>query len=672
MPCGDADVHFERGFSRNKKEKIIADICVVGESMFTKIKRALIGRPLHTDQLSGEKYTVFWGLPILASDAVSSVAYAGQEILIVLIPVIGILAYQYMLFISLVIIGLLAILVFSYRQTIESYPNGGGAYIVAKDNLGTFPGVTAGAALAIDYVLTVAVSVSSGVEQVTSAFMALRPYSVEISVFIVVALMVGNLRGIRESSKIFGIPTYLFVFSMLILLATGFIKAAAEGPRPMPQAEPGYFGVSTSVTLFLLLRAFSNGCAAVTGIEAVSNAIPNFKEPSQDRAKKVMLLLAFIILVMFGGVALLSNIYHPTPGEGRQAVIIQVAEMVFGRSTLLGAIPFYMVTATVFLILILAANTSFADFPMLMSVISRDDFLPRQFRNRGERLGFSNGIIFLTLFAVILIIVFNANVTSLIGLYAIGVFISFTLSQSGMFVRWIRKKGKGWLVKALINGFGAAMTFLVVIVVAITKFEQGAFIVIIAIPLLVFFMMRVKKHYFAVGKQLKVREDILNGFDIGNIEYRNRVIVPISGVNRASIRAIRYAKTISDNIIVFSVSLDKEREKKLREDYAKLNIDIPLIVWTSPYRKTVDPLLKYIESEEYEYKPGDIITVLLPEFMVKKRWHRILHNQTRLFITKELLKHKHIVVSTIPLQLKDDDEIIKSPKYNPEGDRPWK
>jgi amino acid transporter len=640
--------------------------------MFTKIKRLLIGRPLNSDSLSNEKYTVFWGLPILASDAISSVAYAGQEILIVLIPVIGILSYHYMLFISLCIIALLAILVFSYRQTIESYPNGGGAYIVAKDNLGTFPGVTAGAALAIDYVLTVAVSISSGVEQIASAFEVLRPYSVEISVFLAVLLMVGNLRGIRESSKMFGAPTYLFIFSMLLLLVTGFIRAAAGIPPEQHPIEPKHFDPVTVVPMFLLLRAFSNGCAALTGVEAVSNAIPNFREPSRDRAKKVLLLLSFIILVIFGGIAVLTFIYHANPVNVDQAVIIQLADMVFGRGTLLGAIPFYMVTATVFLILILAANTAFADFPMLISIISKDDFLPRQFRNRGERLSFSNGIIFLTVFAAALIVIFNADVSKLIGLYAIGVFISFTLSQSGMFVRWIKKKGKGWHIKAIINGLGAIVTFIVVIIVAITKFSEGAYIVMIAIPLLVFFMMRIKRHYFAVGKQLKVREDVLEDFDIGNIKYRNRVIVPIASINRSSIRAIRYAKTISDNIVVFSVVLDKEREKKLREDYAKLNIDIPLTVWNSPYRKIVDPLLKYIESEEYKYQPGDIITVLLPEFAVKKRWHNMLHNHTRLFISRELLKHKHIVISTIPLQLRDDNEILRSPKYNPEGDSPWK
>jgi amino acid transporter len=639
--------------------------------MFSRIKRFLIGRPLNSDQLSGEKLSVFWGLPILASDAVSSVAYAGEQMLLVLLPVVGMFSYGYTLLISACIIGLLTILMLSYRQTVDNYPNGGGAYIVAKDNIGVFAGVTAGAALAVDYVLTVAVSISSGVEQIASAFSVLRPYSVEISVVLAILLMIGNLRGIRESSKLFGVPTYLFIFSMLMLLGTGFIRAALGGTPHQPAVEPNNYIPVASASLFLLLRAFSNGCTALTGVEAVSNSVPNFKEPARGNAKKVLLILSMIIFVLFGGMALLTNIYHANPVEVKQAVIIQLADAVFGRSSILGSIGFYLITGSVFLILILAANTAFSGFPMLISVISEDGFLPRQFKNRGERLSFSNGIIFLTIFAVLLIIAFNADVGKLIGLYAVGVFISFTLSQSGMFLRWIRKKGRKWLFKALINGLGAVLTCIVVVIIAITKFDEGAYIVIFVIPVMIYCMLRIKKHYFAIAKQLKINDDVLENFDLENIRYRNRVIVPIESVNRASVRAIRYAKTISDNITVFSVVLDKEKEKKLREGYAKLHTDIPLIVWTSPYRRIVDPLLKFIESEEYKYEGGDIITVLLSEFTVKKPWQRILHNQTRLFISRELLKHKHIVVATIPLQLKNDNEVIKSPKYNAQNEKPW-
>lgn len=639
--------------------------------MFRKIRRVLIGKPLNSSELEGEKYSAFWGLPILSSDAISSVAYAGQEMLLVLFPVIGFISYQYTVGISLCIIALLAILMLSYRQTIDSYPNGGGAYIVAKDNIGVFAGITAGSALAVDYVLTVAVSISSGVEQITSAFDVLKPYAVILSVILALLLMLGNLRGLRESSKMFGIPTYLFIFSMVMLLGTGFIKAASGN---VTHSGGGMGSGTGAVTLILILRAFSNGCTALTGVEAVSNSVPNFEHPARGNAKKVLLLLSIIIFVLFGGMALLTNIYQPPMGGGK-ALIIQLAGNVFGDSTgavntTLGGIAFYTVTGSVFLILILAANTAFSGFPMLVSVISEDGFLPRQFKTRGERLSFSNGIIILTLFAVILIIAFSANVSKLIGLYAIGVFISFTLSQSGMFLRWIRKKGKNWVPKAVINGLGAIVTFVAVVIIAVTKFEEGAWIVIIVIPIMIFGMLKIKKHYFAVAKQLKLRNAEMKDI-VERRTYRNRVIVPLESINRSSIRAIRYARTISKNIVVFSVVLDEESGNKMKEAYAKLNCGIPLIVRYSPFRKIVEPLLEYIESEEYKYEQGDIITVLLPEFEVKKRWHHILHNQTRLFISRELLKHKHIVVATIPLQLKDDDEIMDSEKYNPEKDKPW-
>ncbi|MCE5235017.1 MAG: APC family permease [Eubacteriales bacterium] len=638
--------------------------------MFDKIKRALLGSALNNEAISGEKYSVLWGLPILSSDAISSVAYAVPEMLIVLIPAIGLASYHYAVGIALCIIGLMMILVLSYRQTIEHYPNGGGSYIVAKDNLGVYAGVTAGSALAVDYIMTVAVSVSAGVEQISSAFVTLKPYSVEICIVIVLLLMVGNLRGIRESSRIFGIPTYLFIFSMLLLIVTGFIKVITGAPIVHAQTPPGYYGVG-SISLFLLLRAFSNGCTALTGVEAVSNAIPNCKEPVRKTAKRILLLMGLSILVILGGLAFLTNIYHPTPGEGQPALIVQMADMIFGRATVFNAAIFYFISGSAFLILVLAANTAYSDFPMLLSVMAQDGFMPRQFKTRGERLVFSNGIVFLTTIALLLIVVFKANVTRLIGLYAIGVFLSFTLSQTGMFIRLLRTKEHNWLPKALINGLGALVTATAVIIIAITKFGEGAWIVVIIIPLMVFSLLKVKKHYFAISKQLKLTAEELKDFDLEHKKYRNRVIVPIDSVNRSSVRSIRYARTISDNVVVFSVTIDHEAELKLRETYAKLNTDIPLIVKYSPYRKIVEPLLEYIASEEYKYETGDIITVLLARFEVKKWWHRFLHNTTHFRITRNLLKHKHVVVSTIPLQLNDDDDILHSEKYNPTNEKPW-
>lgn len=638
--------------------------------MVNEFKHFLIGRPLENDELKDEKYNVKWGLPILSSDAISSVAYAGEEMLLVMIPIIGILSYHYVLYISLAIIALLTLLMLSYRQTIDNYPNGGGAYIVAKENLGIFAGVTAGAALSIDYIMTVAVSVSSGVAQLASAFMSLRPYVVPISVVLVILLMIGNLRGIRESSKIFGLPAYLFIFAVLCMLITGFYKHFAGIPLNEPKVSSSYYGTG-AISLMLILRAFSNGCTALTGIEAVSNAVPNFREPSTKNAKKVLLLLSAIILVLFGGTSILANIYHTTPGAGQQTVLVQMADEIFGRATFFTSAMFYFITATLFLILVLAANTAFSGFPMLVSVMASEGFVPRQLKMRGDRLSYSNGIIILSTAAALLIIAFNAKVSDLMGLYAVGVFISFTLSQTGMFFRWFKVKGKNWQLKALINGSGALVTGITVIIIAVTKFNEGAWIVVIVIPILITCMLKVKKHYVAIAKQLRIRPEEYKHLNVSRNHYRNRVIVPIESINKSSVRALRYARTISDNVTAFSVAIDEEGERKLREHYSKIKTDIPLKVKYSPYRKVIEPLLEFIKSEEYNYRPGDIITVMLPQFAVRKWWQKLLHNGTRLFIERELMKHKHIVVSTMPLQLKDDDEVLNSNIYNPTHEKPW-
>lgn len=619
--------------------------------MIQKVKRALLGRPLKNEAISDEKYGILWGLPILASDALSSVAYASEEILLVLVPTIGILAYSRLAYISAAIIGLVIILAFSYRQTIQNYPNGGGAFVVAKENIGIVAGITAGAALSVDYVLTVAVSISSGVAQVTSAFPRLIPYTVPICILVIFILMLGNLRGIRESSKMFSIPAYAFIFGIVVMLIMGLFKLSAGYKPP----EPALTAVEP-VTLFLLLRAFSNGCAAVTGVEAVSNAVPNFKDPATKHAKTVMLLLAILVIVLFGGTSLLANTYHVVPLPDK-TVLIQIADEIFGHN-----IMFYYIMASTFVILAMAANTAYSGFPLLVSVMAREGYAPRQLSLRGDRLSYSNGIITLSAVAALLIVVFNANVTSLIGLYAIGVFISFTLSQSGMFLKWVRTRDNHWVPKAFINGLGAFVTAIVVVIIAITKFREGAWIVVVLIPILIITMLKIKKHYIAVSKQLRVAPEELSTIDIKSDTYRNRVIVPIESINKASIRALRYAKTISDNVAAFTVSIDEESGRKIRERFNMLNTDIPLIIKYSPFRKVVDPLLKFIESAEYDYKKGDMITVILPQFSVKKWWTQVLHNHTRFYIERELLKHKHIVVSVMPLQLKDDDYVLKSRK----------
>lgn len=622
--------------------------------MFKALKRILIGRPLKNEALHGEKFGILWGLPILSSDAISSVAYAGQEILLVLFPAIGLLAFKQLTFISFGIIALLVILTFSYRQTIESYPNGGGAFIVAKENIGEIAGVTAGSALCIGYIMTVAVSIASGVEQVTSAFTGLEPYKVYLCLLVIILMTIGNLRGVRESAAIFSLPTYFFVFSIIVMLVAGIIKIV-NGYQP----EPLYVAENTlkPLSVFLILKAFTNGCAALTGVEAVSNAVPNFKEPSVRNAKTVLVLLSTLVFIVFAGTSIIANYYPIDPDNG--AMLIQIAGMIFGRKA-----PFFIIiTALSFIILALAANTAYFGFPNLISVMAREGYVPRQLSMRGDRLSYSNGILVLSSIAALLIAIFRANVTSLIGLYAIGVFISFTLSQTGMFLRWVRKKEKNWIFKAMINGFGALVTFTIVIVIAITKFFQGTWIVVIVIPLLILIMNKVKKHYIAVSKQLRVKKEELPSIGIESDVYKNRVIVPIASVNKTSIRALRYAKTISDDVVAFCVAIDEESADMVRERYNLLNTEIPLIIKYSPFRKVVEPLLKFIESNEYDYDKGDMITVILPQFSVRSWWHNVLHNQTRLFLERELLKHKHIVISVMPLQLKDDNYVLTNPKY---------
>ncbi|MDF2522998.1 MAG: amino acid/polyamine/organocation transporter, superfamily [Clostridiales bacterium] len=621
------------------------------------LKRILIGRPLKNEELGEEKYGILWGLPILASDALSSVAYASEEILLILIPAIGILAYNQLTYISAAIIALLILLTLSYRQTIEAYPNGGGAYVVAKENIGLKAGVTAGSALMVGYVLTVAVSISSATAAITSAFPVLIPYTIPLCLVMLALITLGNLRGIGESSKIFSAPAYAFILGLIFMLIYGLIKLR-NGYVPIePPAEK--LRILEPISMFLILRAFSSGCAALTGVEVVSNAVPNFKEPSIKNAKKVLLLLSALVFVLFGGTSILANLYHVVP-EHDKTVLSQIAAQVFGD----GSIMYYYMQAITAITLAMAANTAFTGFPMLVAVMAKEGYVPRQLSMRGDRLSYSNGIVFLAVIAAVLIVIFNANISSLIGLYAIGVFLSFTLSQSGMFFKWLRSREGNWIPKAIINGLGSLVTAVTVFVIAVTKFKEGTWIVVFLIPILIYAMMKVNNHYTAVAKQLRISPEELAQVDIVRDHYRNRVIVPVVSINKSSIRALRFARTISDNVVAFCVAIDDESGEKIKEKFALLNTNIPLIVKYSPYRKVVEPLLKFIESAEYDLKKGDMITVILSQFAVKGWWQRILHNQTRVFIERELLKHKHIVIATMPLQLKNDEFVLKSKKSN--------
>jgi amino acid transporter len=601
--------------------------------MFSFIKKLLIGKALKTEELHGEKFNVIWGLPILASDAISSVAYAGEEMLWVLVPILGLGAYKNMFYASLAIVMLLFILVFSYRQTINSYPNGGGSYVVSKDNLGTIPSLVAASALTIDYMLTVAVSTSAGAAAVTSALPQLLPHKVVITlVFITI------LRGIKDSSKLFGIPTYLFIVTIIILIVTGVVKTVFLGQVPTNVMQIP--AASGDITILLFLKAFASGCTALTGVEAVSDGIPNFQAPAQKNAKRVLALLSIIVLIIFGGLSYLATMYKAVPSHD-VTVIAQIASQVFGGSSFM----FMMVQFTTALILIMAANTAFADFPLLLSIIARDGYVPRQLSKRGTRLSFSNGIVLLCIAAGILVVIFDGSTHLLMPLYAIGVFVSFTLSQFGMFTRWRKLKSDGWVTKAIINGTGALITAGTVIIIGATKFRHGAWIVCILIPVIVFVMHRVKVHYNKVAQQLK-KDDFM--FPIKRKEIKNYVIIPVDTFNKAFIKSLNYAKAIGGEIEAYHVSIDDDATEKLKFKYEASNLKTPLVIEDSPYRTITTTLLRHIDKMEKKLGPDTIITVVIHQFVVKKWWLQLLHNQTAIFIKAVLLSKRNIALVTIP------------------------
>lgn len=612
-----------------------------------RLGRFIFGKSMSNSQMGEEKLSVFWGMPILASDSISSVAYAVEEILWVLVPAVGFASYIWMPRISLIIIALLLILVFSYRHVVDAYPNGGGAYIVAKENLGPVFGLVAGASLTVDYTLTVAVSIAAGTAAVTSAFPHLYPYRVWMAVFFIFLLAIGNIRGVRESSRIFSFPTYAFIICIIALLVAGLTKhfTGQNLSVPAPINPSVNFGTQ-AITIFIILRAFASGCAALTGVEAVVDAVPHFKEPRTKNAKFVYLMLAGAIILCFGGTAFLARVYHAVP-DPHITIIAQLTLEVFGRGAM-----FYIISATTAILLAMAANTAFAGFPTLLSIIAQDGYAPRQLSMRGHRLNFNNGIIMLTLMAVILIIIFQASTHLLIALYAVGVFTSFTLSQAGMVVHWWKEKPGGWQFKMLVNGLGATATFTTVIIVGFNKFTEGAWIVAVVIPLIILLMTKIKKHYLSVAKQLDIPNDFLPELKF-TTHYSHHVIVPIDSLNAMVVKAMRYARSLTPNVEAFHVEIYEGAADKLRRKWALLDTDIPLIIKSSPYREVVNLLADYIDSEEHASQPGDVITVLLPQFFVSHRWEMALHNNTSLFIANAMLKKRNVVVSILPFYLDD-------------------
>lgn len=615
--------------------------------MLKKFLDILIGEPLANEQSASEKYNVPFGLAVMASDAVSSVAYAAQEILLVLLPVIGVLSYQWLGTVSFMIVGLLIILGISYIQIIKAYPHGGGAYIVAKENLGVTPGLIAGAALLLDYILTVAVSASAGVAAITSAFPSLHDEKVVITVGLIIVLTILNLRGVGESSKIFSIPTYLFIFSMLFMIVYGLIRYSMYGVTTQPMLHEAVKS-SGQVGLFLILRAFSSGCSALTGIEAVSNSVPNFKEPSQKNAIKVMILLIVIIFLIFGGTSILARFYHAVYfKDTKVTVLAQIAYNVFGGYTFM----FYVIQVTTAIILIMACNTAFTGFPMLMSVIAKDGYMPRSFATRGKRLSYSNGIVFLTFIACVLTLIFKANTDLLINLYSVGVFLSFVLAQTGMVIHWHKSTESGRLKGKIINGLGAIITLVTTVVIMSVKFEEGAWVVIMLIPILAYMMMRIKKHYNKVADGLRTSEDELKNFEI-NDHFNHIIVVPISSLNKATLGALKYARSITPDVIALSVSADKAYMKKLQGRWNELNTDILLVCKYSPYRAVINPLIEYIGVIAKAADKNEKVTVVLPQFMTNGWGGQFLHNHTGLILREALLKYDNIVISMYPYHLK--------------------
>jgi amino acid transporter len=618
----------------------------------------LFGRPLQTADAPHQAIPKIIGLAVFSSDAMSSVAYAPQEMLLILAAA-GAGAFWIAEPLAVAIVVLLAVLTLSYEQTIHAYPSGGGAYIVSRDNLGELPAQVAGAALLTDYILTVAVSISSGVAQITSAFQALYPWRVEIAVALVILVMVINLRGLKESGVVFAIPTYFFILMMFVTVAVGLFRFVTGnlGTVTDPPAMEMLHGAQ-AISVFLILRAFANGTTALTGVEAISNGIPAFRDPKSHNAGITLIAMSLILGSLMLGVTFLAVHVGAVPSE-TETVVSQIARTVFGGRNVL----YLGVIAGTALILILAANTAFADFPRLSALLAADGFLPRQLAYRGSRLVYSRGIFALAFVAAALIVIFSASVTGLIPLYAIGVFLSFTLSQTGMARRWfkighlaageeVRERGstlryeKGWQTKMAINSVGALMTALVALIFAVTKFRDGAWIILVLIPLLVLGLSTIHRHYRSVARNLT-----LESFEALPHPPRHRVILAISGVHRGTLAALRYAQALSRDVTAVHVSIDPEEAARVARKWELWGEGVRLVILESPYRLLVEPLLEYIEEIAADRQPNEIITVVVPRFVPKSRAANLLHTQAATWLQLALLDKPGIVITDVPYQV---------------------
>lgn len=605
-----------------------------------RLKTILIGRPLPTEQAEHEKLNVPLGLAVFAADALSSTAYATDEVLIALAGAQG--AGQMSLPVAMAIVALIALVVISYRQVINAYPNGGGAYVVARRNLGIFPSHIAAASLMIDYMLTVAVSISAGIEAITSTKWISVEHTVFYCISCAVIIMVLNLRGVKESGRAFAVPAYTFILAMLSLVCYGIFKIhvlhdpAATGYQ-QAVAHPAGFNWGDMAYMLLFLKAFSHGCAGLTGIEAVSNGVQSFEQPASGRANTTMTIMGILLSSIFLGITYIAFGYNIAP-VADETILSQVATAVFGHNTFM----YFLVQITTMILLILAANTAFAGFPGVANLLADDGYLPRQLKNIGDRLVFNNGILILGFISMSLIWLYQGNTHSLIPLYSVGVFISFTLSQSGMVIHHLREREKGWRPALLVNAFGACVTALVTVILAIEKFTEGAWIVMVAVPALIYFFRTVKRHYMSIGKQLALDVDF--HFPV---PQKHKVLVLVSALGKGTVPALEYARAMSPEAEAVHVELNPEAAKRLRTNWEKWGAGIPLVILPSPFRSISEPLLEYLDEIDREYGGDAWVTIVIPEFVTKEFWHNFLHNQSALMLSTLLRFRKGKIVTTV-------------------------
>lgn len=591
--------------------------------MLNRLKDLLIGPPLPTQQLHDKKLNKFRALASFSPDALSSIAYANQEIYLGL-AVAGSAGFMLAWPIGLAITGLLFIVALSYYQTIHGYPSGGGSYVVSRENLGILPGLITGAALLIGYLLTAAVSLTAGVEAIASAVPGLWPYRILLALFLLTAITLANLRGVEETGKLMAVPVYLFLVVYLPMLAYGLYRLLVDGPAPLGQDLPA---VEQPVTLYLILHTFSAGCTALTGIEAISNGVPAFQPPEAKNAGKTLIVMAVLMGILFLGSISLTQFLGVTAAP-QETILSALARRLLGNG-----LAYYIIQASTMLILAVAANTSFAGFPRLAAILAKDGFLPRQFTGLGDRLVFANGIVALAIASGVLVVLFGGDSHSLVPLFAVGVFLAFSLSQVGMVVHWLKQKGSGWQFKALLNGLGGLATAATVLIIGISKFIEGAWITVFLIPALVIMFLKIFAHYQEVGRGLT-----LHGLPPSlRPAPTPRIVIPVSGVHRGIVDAVDFALAITRNVTAVYVELEQGEAEAVQRDWNLWWPDIPLVVVPSPYRSIIQPLIDFLDETDTKHNDGQLATVILPEFVPAKWWQTLLHNQTAWLLKAALL-----------------------------------